>query len=35
MKYTGIELLKKLCEINAPTGREDMVAELEIGRAHV
>ena len=28
MKYTGIELLKKLCQINAPTGREDMVAEF-------
>ena len=28
MKYTGIELLKKLCEINAPTGREDKVAEF-------
>ena len=28
MKYTGIELLKKLCEINAPTGCEDRVAEF-------
>ena len=27
-KYSGIELLRKLCEINAPTGCEDRVAEF-------
>ena len=28
IRYDGIELLKRLCEINAPTGCEDRVAEF-------